>query len=341
MKKALFTLAVGLSLSLPFGKALAETTTLTLSSWLPPTHPIVADMVVPWIEQVKEATEGRVDIKLLAKGLGDPKVHYDLARDGTADVTFGVHGYTPGRFAATKIAEFPFLGDSAEAVSVAYWQVHEKYLAQAGEHEDVKLLSVFAHGPGIIHTRETDVKSVNDLKNVKIRVGGGVVNDVAVALGTTPLLKPASQSYEILSSGVADGIFFPMESLLSFKLIELVPHTTVVPGGLYNTSFFLVMNQERFDALSAEDQAAIEAVSGEAFAKMAGKAWDAADAKGMEAAKANNNTLNTADESFVEEIRALTSGLEEDWVKTMSDKGVDGTAALAELRRLVAEYPSE
>ncbi|MEZ5537157.1 MAG: TRAP transporter substrate-binding protein [Thiolinea sp.] len=341
MRKMLSSLALGLTISLSTANSFAETTTLTFSAWVPPAHPIVANMITPWIEDVKQATEGRVEIKLLAKALGAPPAHYDLARDGTADMTFGVHGYTPGRFALTKIVEFPFTGDSAEAISVAYWKVHEKYLAKADEHSGVKLLGVFSHGPGEIHNSKRDVKSVADLADMKIRVGGGVVNDVADALGVTALLQPASKNYELLSNGVADGTFLPMESIPSFKLAELVKHTTMIPGGLYNTSFFLVANKERFEALSAEDQAAIEKVSGEAFAKLAGKAWDEADAGGLKAVQDAGNTLTTADEAFIKELQEKTAHIEGEWLKVAEEKGVDGAAALAELRQLVKDYKSE
>jgi len=77
---------------------------------------------------------------------------------------------------------------------------------------------------------------------MKIRVGGGVVNEVAKAIGTVPMLKPAPESYEILSQGVADGVFFPKESPLSFRLLPLIKHVTYVPGGLYNVSFMMIMN---------------------------------------------------------------------------------------------------
>jgi len=341
MRKTLLSIATGLAIGFTSTMAMADTTKMTLSSWLPGGHPIVSDMIQPWIDNVKEATEGRVEIKILAKGLGHPKVHYDLARDGTADVTYGVHGYTPGRFSVTKIVEFPFMGNSAEALSVAYWKVHQSHLAKAKEHKDVKLLGVFSHGPGALHNSKHDIKSVADLDGLKIRVGGGVVSEVAKAMDMTPLLKPASKNYELLSHGVADGTLLPMDSLVSFKITDLVKHTTQVPGGLYNTSFFLAMNKERFDALSKEDQAAIERVSGEAFAKLAGKAWDAVDQKGTDAIKANGNSLITADDAFVADIKARTAHLEEEWVKAAAKKGVDGKAALDELRKLVTDYKSE
>ncbi|RTE64830.1 TRAP transporter substrate-binding protein [Amphritea opalescens] len=337
MRKYLKTVVAGVLLA-STGVVNADTT-LTLSSWLPPTHPVVSQMIVPWTQQVEEVTEGRVKINILAKGLGHPKIHYDIARDGLADITYSVHGYTPGRFTLTKIVEFPFGGNSAEALSVAYWRVYEKYLAKANEHKGTQVLSVFTHGPGQIHNSQKAVTSVGDLKGMKLRVGGGVINDIATALDTVPLLKPSSKSYELLSHGVADGTLLPMESVTAFKVQDLVKHTTIVPGGLYNISFFLVMNQDRFRSISKADQAAIMSVSGEAFAKLAGSVWDAADAKALAEMKANGNEITVADDAFIADVKQRTSTLEADWFKAAKKKGVDGAAALAELRQITADYP--
>jgi TRAP-type C4-dicarboxylate transport system substrate-binding protein len=333
----LINVATGLAFAASATVVSAETK-LTLSSWLPPTHPIVVDMIKPWTEKVKEATEGRVSVNILAKGLGHPKIHYDIARDGQADVTYSVHGYTPGRFVMTKVAEFPFAGNSAESQSVAYWRVHQKYLSKANEHKDTQLLGLMTHGPGLIHNSKKAVTKVADLDGMKLRVGGGVVNDVASSLGAVPLLKPASKSYELLSHGVADGTLLPGESIMSFKIQDLVKHTTVVPGGLYNVSFFLVMNKDRFADLSKKDQDAIMSVSGESFAVMAGKAWDAADKAAIEAAKANGNQIITADDAFVADVKKRTAHIEGEWIKAANERGVDGAAALAELRQITENY---
>ncbi|MBL6932476.1 MAG: TRAP transporter substrate-binding protein, partial [Rhodospirillales bacterium] len=262
-------------------------TTFTVSSWLPPKHPIVANMIVPWAEQVEAATGGNVKIKILAKPLGKPPAHFDLARQGQADITYGVHGYQPGRFLLTRAAEFAFLGDKAEDVSVAYWRIHEKHFAGADEHNGVKVLGIFTHGPGQMFNAKHAINSVADLNGLKIRVGGGAINQITTGMGATALLKSATKAYELMSHGVADGTFFPKESIKSFKLTKLVRHGTLVPGGLYNTSFFLVMNLDKFNGLSAADQAAMMKVSGENFSRISGKAWDAADDAGVAAMKAD------------------------------------------------------
>lgn len=328
------TVAVGLLLVAPLSKA---ETTLRLSSWLPPGHPIVRDMIIPWTQQVEKATQGRVKITVLPKPLGKPPAHFDLAKDSVADVTFGVHGYQPGRFLLTKAVEMPFLGNSAEATSIAYWRIYKKYMEQANEHDGVTLLSVFTHGPGHMFNAKHPVNNLTDLNGLKIRVGGGIVNEVAQAIGATPLLKPASQAYELMSNGVADGVFFPGESIASFKLTKLVRHATLVPKGLYNTSFFLVMSPKTFAALSKEDQEAIMRVSGENFARLAGQAWDNVDRIGIEKMKEDGVTLVTASGDLVAQIKGATEGIEKGWVGEAKAKGVDGAAIMAALRDEIAK----
>lgn len=307
-------------------------TVLTMSSWVPPGHPITANMLVPWAQQVEKATQGRVKINLLPKAPVAPPQTFDAVRDGLMDVSFTVHGYTPGRFVLTKMAEFPFLGDSAEATAVAFHRVYEKHLAKHDEHKGVKVLGMFTHGPGQIYTTKKPISKVDDLAGMKIRVGGGVVNDVTKALGPTPLLKPASESFEILNSGVADGIFFPQESIKNFKLTKVIRHATFVPGGLYNTSFVLMMNPAKFAGLSKADQDAIMSVSGENFARLSGKAWDAADDDGVKAMKADGIAIQTASPAFVAEIQAKTGGIEKAWIEDVKAKGVDGAAVMADFR---------
>ena len=311
---------------------------LNFSSWLPPGHPIVKDMMLPWMENVKAATDGRVDIKLLAKGLGHPKAYFDIVKNGMADAGYTCNAYTPGRFLLSEGVELPFLGNSAEANSVAYWRTYKKYFEKANEYRGLKLIGLMTHGPGQIHNSKKVAQSIADLKGMKFRVPGGVAAKVAKSLGIVGLQKPASQAYELLSRGVADGVVLPTESIKSFKLTKLVPYTTLVPDGLYNVSFYLVMNQKTFDSFSAEDQEAIMSVSGEAFAKMAGKAWDAADKVGLEAMKANGNQIETASPEFIAEIKAATKHLENKWTAKANMKGVAGEAALRFFRQQVKEY---
>ena len=159
--------------------------------------------------------------------------------------------------------------------SVAYSRIHWKYLQQVGEYKGVKLLGVFTHGPGQMFNTKRPINKVEDLAGMKIRTGGGIAEEMARALGASAFVKPAPESYELLSSGVADGTFFPLESIISFKLGSVIKYATLFPGGFYSSSFGFFMNEDKWNKLSKQDQDAIASVSGEALALLAGKAWDA------------------------------------------------------------------
>jgi TRAP-type C4-dicarboxylate transport system substrate-binding protein len=329
---------IGALASVPMFFASAEAqVTLNVNTWVPPTHLLVADVLMPWCRDVEGATQNRVRCNLLAKAVVAPPQTLDAVKDGLADISFIVHGYTPGRFALTDAVEFPFMGDTSEALSVAYQRVYDKLLAKYDEHKGVHVLAVFTHGPGQIYNTKRPVASLKDLEGLKIRVGGGLVNDVAKVLGTVPMLKPAPESYELLSQGVADGLFFPKESPLSFKLVPLIKHVTYIPLGLYNVSFAHVMNEAKWKQISEADRAAISKLSGEALARRTGKAWDATDARGEKAVRDANIPIVTADAKFVAEIRDKTSGLQKAWVEKAKAKGVDGEAVLAAIRAELAK----
>src|SRR5258708_10676569 len=139
------------------------------------------------------------------------------------------------------------------------------------------------------------VKSIADVQGVKIRTGGGIAEQVAKALGASAFVKPAPESYELLSSGVADGVFFPMESIISFKLDTVLDQATLFPGGMYSSAFGFFMNEEKWNKLPKQDQEAIEKLSGEYIARLAGNSWDEADRKGLEQPKKAGLPIVNAD----------------------------------------------
>jgi TRAP-type C4-dicarboxylate transport system substrate-binding protein len=322
------------ALTLFAGAAQAQTV-LTMSSWLPPSHPLVSDLLVPFAAEVETATEGRVTVQILPAPLGPPPAAFDIAKNGIADITYGVQGYVQGRFNTAAMGEMPMLGDSAEAVSVGYWRVFDKYLRAAGEYDGVKVLSVFAHGPGALFTKGTELTEPEQIAGQKIRIGSTVAHTIVSALGAVPVEGPSSKAYELLSQGVADGILFPFESVEFFNLIPLLDHGFVVPGGLYNTSFFIVMNQAKFDGLSPQDQAAIDRISGEALARKTGQMWDRADAKGR-AAMEGKITLHTADDAQVAILAETLAPVIEAQIASVTAAGVDGAAAYEMLKSEIA-----
>lgn len=318
------------------GAASAQVT-LVASTWVPPAH-LLSKAQAAWCDDVAKATSNRVKCNILPKPVAPPPATFDAIRDGQADLSYSVHGYTPGRYVMTGITELPFLGDSAVATSVAYQRIYSKHLAQFNEHKGLKVLTVFTHGPGIIFNNKRPVKTLADLDGLKFRVGGGIVNEIGKALGANFTLRPASQAYEMLSSGVMDGNWFPDESVVSFKLEKLTKHRTALPGGAYNTSFAFVLNEATWNKIPKADQAIIEKLSGEAAARRFGMAWDEVDAKSREVQKQSGVEFNDADAKFVADYKAKTGHLEADWVKKAEEKGLKNAAGvLAELRAEIAK----
>ena len=320
-----------------FAGAASAQVTLTISSWVPPSH-LLTRALSDWCGEVSKATESRIRCNLLPKSVAPAPATFDAVRDGLADLSLSVHGYTPGRYVMTKMAELPFLGDSAIATSVAYQRIYAKYMAALGEHKGLKVITVFTHGPGVIFNTKKPVTTLADLQGLKFRVGGGVVNDVGKALGVNMTLKPAPESYELLSSGVVDGTWFPDESVVSFKLDKLVKYRTAVPGGLYNTSFAMVMNPATWAKISKADQAVIDKMSGEWAARFIGKYWDDMDTQSRAVQQVAGVQSTTADAKFVADFRAKTAGIEADWIKEAEAKGLKNAAAvLKEFRTEIAK----
>lgn len=307
--------------------AIAADKTLTISSWAPPSHGINAILWPKVIEMIETATDGRVSGEIKYK-LGSPPAQIDLVQDGAADISWIFHGYTPGRFVATKMIELPGYEGNAEAASVAYWRAHEKYFAKADEHKGVKVIALMTHGPGLLHS-DRKVTKLDEINGMKLRIGGGVSGDVGAALGATGIRVPAPKVYETLASNAADGVMMPMEGKKGFKLTEVAKHTYAVPGGFYRGSFAVIMNEDAFAGLSEKDRAALEKVFGEPMSKVAGAVWDEIDAAGQKASvDALPDFLTEASAEDAAKYKEMSGPIIEKVLGEVSGKGIDAKAAM-------------
>jgi TRAP-type C4-dicarboxylate transport system substrate-binding protein len=165
-----------------------------------------------------------------------------------------------------------------------------------------------------------------------------MVNETAKALGMNVTLKPAPDSYELLSGGVMDGTLFPAESTESFKIDKIIKHATTFPGGLYNTSFVFMMNPAKYDKLAADEKKVVDAASGEVAARIFGRGWDKVDLRGFALMQANQVQIVKADAKFVADVKTRTAPLEQKWVKDAEAKGLPNAAkVLAEFRAEIAK----
>jgi TRAP-type C4-dicarboxylate transport system substrate-binding protein len=307
-------------------------TEVTFSTWVPLTHPISTYIFNPWFEKVEKDSGGAVKFRTLPKPIAVPNQHYDAVSKGQVDITYSTYGYQPERFMRYLVAELPQLGKTAVHNGVALWRTHVKYYAKLPLHQDVYLVGLMTHGPGLMHHAKKPIMVPDDLKGQKIRVGTDVSRLIVNHFGGVVITQPAPKSYEILSQGIADGIFFPMESVKSFNIAKIVTHTTYVKGGLYSSGFWFAMNKDKFNSLPQAAKDAIVKNGGEAFARHAGAGWDRADAEGLALAKDNKNTVQEASPEFVAKLNELTKKIEADYAAQLDKLCLPGKQVIADYR---------
>jgi len=307
-------------------------TVLTVSTWASPNHSMNSTTFPRIGEILSECSGGDMTVKL-EYGLAPPPAQYDTVRDGVADLTWIVHGYTPGKFVTTKLAELPGIPGNAEQISVAFQMTHEKFLADAGEAKGVEVLANFVHGPGLLNTVEPLDDGYASIEGMKLRVGGGVANMIGTALGVAGVNVPAPAVYETIASGVAEGVFFPAESLFAFKTAELTKYSYVNPDGMYTTSFGLLMNSDTYEGLSDANRKCIDDMRGVEMARWIGQIWDEADDFGREKAQSefglNVIELTDAQRAFYKE---KTASIEADVLAEIDGTGVNAAEALDYLK---------
>jgi len=328
MKRLLATLVAAIGLVGLVIAAKAETT-FTVSTYTSYKFWLVSETIENWARDVEAATNGRVTIRVLKNALGDGPAHYDLARDGVANITLGVPGYTPGRFLLTDVGSLPFVGNTSVARSVALWRTFEQFPAFQEEYKDVHVVSLFTTSARNFWNAVRPINAVEDFDGLKMRASGGLESDLASALGMTPLLQPVNKVYELLSNGVADAVVFPSETIESFNLTKLLRYGTKIPGGFSATPLMLVMHKDSYESMSPEDRVAFDALSGEAFARRQGLYWDRLDSQGEAAFMRDGGQIDQGSEVLLEGMRKSAEPIVENWIaQARSDRDADAQAMI-------------
>lgn len=314
--------------------------TLRLHHFLPPVSNGHAKMLAPWAKMVETDSGGKIKIDIFPSMQlgGTPPQLYDQARDGVVDIVWTLPGSTAGRFPSTEVFELPFIGARRGIVNARASQEYAD--ANLGkETADIKLLSYWSHDHGLIHSNK-EVKTMDDLKGLKLRSPTRLAGEALKALGATAIPMPIPQVPESLAQRVIDGCVVPWEVVPAIKLDELVKFHTEIPGSptLYTASFFLAMNKAKYDGLPPDLKQAIDKNSGMKFAELAGNMWDDAGALVLERVKKRGNTLTTISEEEKAKWIKATAPVAEGWIKQVKDKNLDGGKLIEQAKALVAKY---
>ena len=322
------------------GYAQAPQVTLRMHHFLPAVANGHSKFLAPWAQKVAQESNGRIKIDIFpAMQLGGtPPQLFDQARDGVADLVWTLPGNTSGRFPISETFELPFTAHRRAVVnSKALQEFADQHMKD--EFKDVHPICFWAHDHGLIHANKP-VRTLEDLKGLKLRFPTRLAGEALRALGATAIGMPIPQVPESLAQRVIDGTVVPWEVVPSIKVQELVKNHTEIPGSptFYTATFVLAMNKAKYDALPADLKQVIDKNSGQTAATMAGQVWDEQAASVSDLVKKRGNTLITLPEDEVVRWRKATDPVIQAWLASMKEKNLDGAKLLDSARVLLDKH---
>lgn len=307
--------------------ASAQAQELKYANWAPPFHTITAAQIEPLAEALDSGTSGAVTLRAFHGGeLGaGPADQFVRIVQGTADLGWGLPGYTSSQFPKSLILELPGALPLDQPGYAALWRAFDGELK--AEFPMTEVIALWGAEPNILMMKDREVRSPEDLRGLKIRVAGSIAAEAMEALGATPVQIPMTQVYNGLQTGLIDGLVSGASVLSDFKLNEVVGSVTTGPN-LGRLTFFTVMNKGVFDGLSDEAKAALDTIRGEPVSQMTEEAWVATAAEALDAARASDSIT-------VNDLDAAASKVFDDALTEVTDAyvaQVGGEAALAAIR---------
>jgi TRAP-type C4-dicarboxylate transport system substrate-binding protein len=330
---AAFGLAYGLTLGVAFGTghAFAEDKTfeLKLAHWVPPSHPLQKALEA-WGDSVQQDSGGTIKYKIYpAQQLGKAFDHYDMTRDGIADLAYVNPSYQPGRFPVFDASNLPFMIANAKAGSGAIDDWYRKYAP--AEMKDVKYCFAFAHDPGSFHSRTKKITVPGDIAGMKIRPATAVIASMVTSLGGTNVQASAPEVRDIIEKGVADAVTFPWGSIVLFGIDKVTKYDIDFP--LYTTGFVWIMNKDTYAAMSPAQQKVIDNHCNREWAEKTASSWADFEHDGIAKLKAEpDHEVYTLSDAQLDQWKAAAAPVVQAWSASVKKAGGDPDAALKSLK---------
>jgi TRAP-type C4-dicarboxylate transport system substrate-binding protein len=336
MKKVGIALAAAAVLWTGAASAADPTVELKLSHWVPPAHPLHPALQA-WAADLEKASGGTIKSTIFpSQQLGKAVDHYDMARDGIADLTYVNPGYQPGRFPVIAAGELPFLMADAKGGSEALDAWYRKYAA--AEMKDVHYCLGFVHDPGVFHSRAKKIMVPADISGLKVRPANATIGQFVSLLGGTNVQASAPEARDVLERGVADAITFPWNSMLLFGIDKATKYHMEAP--LYVSAFAWVMNKAKYEALAPAQKQAMDDHCTTAWAVKLAAPWAEWEAAGREKIKAEaGHEVYPITPEQLALWRKAAEPLTQAWSDGVRKTGVkDPDALLGELKAELGKY---
>jgi len=318
--------------------ALAQDKTfeLKLSHWVPPSHPL-QKALEEWGASVEKASGGTIKYKVYpAQQLGKAFDHYDMARDGIADLTYINPGYQPGRFPIIGAGELPFLMTNGKEGSQALDAWYRKYADK--EMKDVKFCLAFVHDPGTFHSKAKKIMVPGDVKGMKIRPAHATMATFVTQLGGTNVQSSAPEVRDILEKGVADAVTFPWGSIPLFGIDKVTKYHMEVP--LYVTTFAFVFNKDKYAQMSASQKKVIDDHCTNAWSLKVAANWADFEHGGIAKLKAEGHDVYQISPAQLAEWKKAAEPLEKAWADNVKKVGGNPDTIMKELKAELVKFKS-
>ncbi len=337
MREKLSAILFGaMALALPASAAAQQKFELKFGHFTPAQHPM-SNWIQAWADKIEKDSGGRIAPKIFPGAqLGPPPIYYDAARTGQLEVAWFLSGGTPGRFPLTELINLPYLVGSSEIGTKVLndKELRSKYLD--AEHKGVKLLVLFTHQPGQVHTTRKAIRTVEDMKGLRIRFSSPTIRDFVAALGATPVGVAPTEITEQLQKGTIDGTFIDYGGAgISFKMGGTVKYTTEMYS--YVASFGLAMNPAFYDKLPADLKKLVDD-SFTGVEKAIGEGWDSIDGPGKKALVDGGAEIIRLSEQETARFRKTGEQVAEDKIKELEGKGLPARAVYNMMRELSEKH---
>jgi len=321
---------------------------LRLAHPSPPVTVFHKTVFVPWVEMIEERTAAigkPVEIAIFpAQTLAKHADQYNSVTEGIIDICamITVEDFEPGG-GLLSVIELPFLFDKAATAAQVAQELYDTIPEVQEEASDVKVLFFQPTGVGQMHSREKQIKTIEDFKNMKMRANRSTSIDIVETLGGVPLDMYIPDIYVSLDRGVLDAVIINWEAMKAFKMYEVTKYRTETPKGIWLDLLSMIMNWDSWNSLPPEVQQVFEETSGAFMSKLAGENFDKADIELRQAVMDLDKEAglpewyNVPEDEF-ERWKEAINPVFDKWLKRMNDKGLPGEKVLEETRRLAEKY---
>jgi TRAP-type C4-dicarboxylate transport system substrate-binding protein len=303
-------------------------------------HPTSVNAIMPWMKKVEELSKGRLMIQFFNPNTICPaKEAYASTVAGAVDMAGTPTHYVYGKFPLTDVISLPFLFNGAEAGSLTIWELYKRLPEWREEYKEVKVLWQWTSALLELHTVKKPVRTLEDLRGLKILAWSAPVATIIKALGANPVDSKPVDTYMALERGMADGVICPIAPMRSFKITDATKHHTIL--NLMVDGFWGGMNPAKWNSLPADLQKILEETTGDKMTQACGKTLDEGAIRDVQWMKEQGHTFYVLTPNEKDRWKEKVRPIADEWLKKAEEKGYKVAKGLRDTAMTLSRENSE